>query len=435
MPLISFNSLALSEALLAAVDRLAYSQPTSVQTQAIPIALEKQDLLVSAATGSGKTLAFLLPVLHQLISLPIQKTGVVRALILAPTRELAAQITDCCQSLIEATELKAGLITGGVDYKRQQSLLRNHCDLVVATPGRLLEHLQQNADCLNRVEFLVLDEADRMLDMGFRDDVLAIAGQCRQNRQTLLFSATLMHYGVLKMADQVLRNYKTLALNSRHSSFANIDQQIILADDNDHKQKLLLWLLDHEKFDKALIFTNTKSTADSLLGPLRGQGFRIGVLHSDKDQQERSRLLSLYRAGGLNILLATDLAARGLDVPGINLVVNFDMPRNAIDYVHRIGRTGRVNEQGLTIGLVKNNEWNLMAGIERFLKQHFTRRIIQELAGFYQGPKKLKSSGKAAGSKAKKAVKKPALEKIKVRSRDKKNIGKRRQPTKSSHES
>ncbi|NOT11062.1 MAG: DEAD/DEAH box helicase [Methylococcaceae bacterium] len=423
----TFASLSISEPLLEAIEKLGYTQPKPVQLQAIPVALDNRDLLVSAETGSGKTVAFLLSVLQQIISQPQANTGV-RALILAPTRELAAQINECCQALIEFTDLNVGLITGGADFKQQQTRLKKTSDIIIATPGRLLEHLDQNPHSLNQIEFLVLDEADRMLDMGFSEDVLTIAEHCNQNKQTLLFSATLMNYGVIKIADKILKNYKTLALNTRHDSYDNIEQQIVLADDNDHKIKLLAWLLGNETYDKALIFTNTRLSADSLQGPLRGQKLRVGVLHGNMDQKDRNRIMALYREGVINILIATDLAARGLDVQGINLVVNFDIPRNGIDYIHRIGRTGRADAQGLTIALVKHTEWNLMSSIERFLRQNFIRRSIKELAGSYQGPKKLKSSGKAVGSKQKADAKKPTPIKVKIRDRDKKNIGKRRVP-------
>ena len=220
-----------------------------------------------------------------------------------------------------------------------------------------------------------------------------------------------------------------VALNSLHDKHGNIEQQIVLADDSEHKQKLLAWLLLNETYDKALVFTNTKIQADSLRGPLRGQKLRVGVLHGDMDQKDRNRVLELYTQGEINILIATDVAARGLDVKGIDLVINFDMPRTGIDYIHRIGRTGRADELGLAIALVKSTEWNLMAGIERFLKQKFKRRTIKEMEGKYKGPKKLKASGKAAGSKTKKEPKKEAVKKAKERHRDRKNIGKRRVPS------
>jgi ATP-dependent RNA helicase SrmB len=424
----SFRQLALGETLQNAIAQMGYIQPTPVQQSAIPPILAGKDLLVSAETGSGKTAAFLLPVLQNLLNKPSTLFGT-RALILTPTRELASQIYQSCLQLAEFTDLKIGLITGGEDFKRQQGVLRRNAHIIIATPGRLKEQLNQNGPDFSHLETLVLDEADRMLDMGFSDDVLSIARHCNHDRQTLLFSATLTHYGVIKMADKVLKQHQVIALNTLHDGHNNIEQQIVLADDNDHKQRLLGWLLANDPYDKALIFTNTRMKAIELEAPLRQKNIRVAVLHGEMDQYERKRVMNLFREGIVNVLVSTDLAARGLDVKGINLVVNFDVPRNGIDYIHRIGRTGRADEQGVTIALVKSTEWNLMAAIQRFLKQVFIKRTIKELQGSYQGPKKVKSSGKAVGAKKKKEenTKKPA-EKIKVRHRDKKNIGKRRVP-------
>jgi len=424
----SFSSLSLDEQLLSAVKKLGFEQPTPVQLQSIPLALEHKDLLVSAETGSGKTAAFLLPTLHHLLTLPSGKSGV-RALILTPTRELAQQIFKHCQQLTEFTDLKTGLITGGDDFRLQQNMLRRNTEIVIATPGRVLELMEQEIPDFSNLEVLILDEADRMLDMGFSEDVLTIANSCNAQRQTLLFSATLTHFGVIKMADRVLKNHEVVALNTLHDGHRNIEQQIVLADDNDHKLKLLTWLLQNETYDKALVFTNSRIQADALRGPLRGQKLRVGVLHGEMDQKDRNRMMELFREGEVKVMLATDLAARGLDIKGINLVINFDVPRNGINYIHRIGRTGRVDELGLTIALVKHTEWNLMSGIERFLKQKFKHRNIKELEGKYKGPKKLKASGKATGGKKKIEPKKAAVEKVKIRDRDKKNVGKRRVPT------
>jgi ATP-dependent RNA helicase SrmB len=423
-----FSDLSLAETLLAAVKKMGYQHPTPVQRQAIPPALEHKDLLVSAETGSGKTAAFLLPMLHHLLTLPSTKFGT-RALILAPTRELARQTFTQCQQLTEGTDLKVGLITGGDDFKHQQGVIRRNAQILISTPGRLLELMEQDAPDFTHLEVLILDEADRMLDMGFSEAVLAIANRCSAQRQTLLFSATLTHYGVIKIADKVLKNHQIIALNTLHDGHSNIQQQLVLADNDDHKQKLLAWLLLNEKYDKALVFTNTRIKADELRGPLRGQKLRVGVLHGDMDQQDRNRMMELFRDGTINIVVATDLAARGLDVKGINLVINFDVPRNGIDYIHRIGRTGRADEQGLTIALVNHTEWNVMSGIQRFLKQAFARRTIKELEAKYKGPKKVKASGKAAGVKKKIEPKKAVVEKVKIRHRDKKNVGKRRAPS------
>jgi len=423
-----FTSFVLAEPLLQAVKKIGFEHPTPVQEQAIPLALAYKDLLVSAKTGSGKTVAFLLPLLQRLLNSRSTLFGT-RALILSPTRELARQTFEQCQQLIEFTELKVGLITGGEDFKQHQSLLRRNFEIIVATPGRLVELMNQESGDFTHLEVLVLDEADRMLDMGFSEDVLNIVSHCNAARQTLLFSATLTHFGVIRIADKILTNHKVVALNTLQDGHTNITQQIILADDNDHKQKLLAWLLLNDTYDKALIFTNSRLQADALQGPLRGKKLRVGVLHGEMEQKDRNRTMILFREGVINIIVATDLAARGLDVSGINLVVNFDVPRNGIDYIHRIGRTGRADELGTTIALVKHTEWNLMSSIERFLKQNFIRRTIKELAAKYQGPKKLKASGKAVGSKSTVEPKKAEVVKVKVRLRDKKNVGKRRVPT------
>jgi len=254
----SFSQLALDDALQAAITKLGFTQPTPVQQLAIPPALAGKDLLVSAETGSGKTAAFLLPTFQNLLNKPTSLFGT-RALVLSPTRELASQIFLQCLQLAEFTEIKIGLITGGEDYKQQQGVLRRNADIIIATPGRLLGQIKQQSADFSHMEVLILDEADRMLDMGFNDDVLKIAGYCNPERQTLLFSATLTHYGVIKIADKVLKQHQVIALNTLHDGHSNIEQQIVLADDNDHKQRLLAWLLINDSYDKALIFTNTRN--------------------------------------------------------------------------------------------------------------------------------------------------------------------------------
>ena len=293
---LSFSSLSLAEPLLRAVKKLGFEQPTPVQQQAIPLALVHKDLLVSAETGSGKTAAFLLPTLHHLLTLSSGKPGT-RALILAPTRELAQQIFKQCQQLIEFTDLTVGIITGGDDFRLQQNMLRRNTELVIATPGRVLELMEQEIPNFSNLEILILDEADRMLDMGFSEDVLTITKSCNTDRQTLLFSATLTHFGVIKMADKILKDHKVVALNTLHDGHRNIEQQIVVADDNDHKQKLLAWLLLNETYDKALVFTNSRIQADLLRGPLRGQKLRVGVLHGEMDQKDRNRMMQLFREG------------------------------------------------------------------------------------------------------------------------------------------
>jgi superfamily II DNA/RNA helicase len=422
-----FSDFHLHTTLEQALVKRSFDLPTPVQQQTIPRILTGENFLVSAKTGSGKTLAFLLPTLHRLMTHSNNSLGV-RALILVPTRELAKQIYLECQQLLEMSHLSVGLITGGEDFKKQTRLLVTGTPVIIATPGRLLELLTQAFEPFTHVETFILDEADRMLDMGFSDDVLTIARHCPQNRQSLLFSATLTHLGVLKMAEKLLQKYALIALNSLHDELPHIQQQILLADDNVHKQKVLSWLLEHETYDKALVFTNSRLQADKLADPLRNQGLRVVALHGEMDQKERQRVMKLYREGIVTVLIATDLAARGLDIKGVSLVINYEVPRNGITYLHRIGRTGRSDQTGITITLVKHTEWNLMKGIERFLRQQFHLRVIDAIAGKFSGPSKIKNSGKMSGASKKLVAKKEKSVKIKHRHRDKKNVGKRRLP-------
>lgn len=421
----------LNERLLKALDKLGFNQPTDVQKQSIPLAMAGKDLLVSAETGSGKTAAFLLPTLHRLMACDAPNTGT-RALVLVPTRELARQVAKDCQTLASFSAIKVGLIIGREDFKYQKTLFRKNPEVIVATPGRLMEHLDQGTPDFKDLEVLILDEADRMLDMGFGDDVLKIAALSNPQRQTLLFSATMRQKGLKHMTDQVLREPEHLMLSTVRDPHQSIRQQIVLADDNNHKQKLLLSLLSTEDYDKALVFTNTRAKADLLGTELFKSEIRSGVLHGEMEQEHRNRVVERLRTGHINVLIASDVAARGLDIKGIDLVINYDMARTGDDYTHRIGRTGRAGEEGLAIAFINPTEWNLMASIEHYLGQRFEHRVIKGLEAEYTGPKKLKSSGKAAGSRkkkeAKKEAKKGASNKAKVRKRDTKKVGKRRTP-------
>ena len=429
-----FSELGLHERLLKAIEKQEFSEPTPVQVKAVPIALEGKDLLVSAETGSGKTAAFLLPMLHQLLDENAPNSAT-RALILLPTRELARQVMKHCNDLISFTHLKIGLITGGADFKYQRAILRKNPEIVIATPGRLVEHLSHKTIELGDLEVLVLDEADRMLDMGFSEDMLKITEACNSEKQTLLLSATLNHAGVTKIAKTVLKTPEKIILNRVKDGHDNIHQQIVLADDVKHKQELLVRLLGQESFDKALVFSNTRDQTAGISGFLQYHKIRTAALHGEMEQVERNRVMDLLRRGHIDVLVCTDVAARGLDVKGIDLVVNFDMPRSGDDHVHRIGRTGRAGAQGLAISLINASEWNLMSSIERYLKVEFERRVVKGLEGKYKGPKKLKASGKAAGKKkpanSKKigAGKRDDENKGKQRHRDRKSVGKRRVPS------
>ncbi|TWI50977.1 superfamily II DNA/RNA helicase [Pseudomonas duriflava] len=397
-----FSDFDLHERLLKALDTLKFSEPTPVQAAAIGPALDGRDLRVTARTGSGKTAAFVLPILHRLLSEPKTQAGA-RVLMLLPTRELAQQTLKEVERFAQFTFIKAGLITGGEGFKEQAAALRKNPEIVIGTPGRLIEHLNTGNLELDDVEILVLDEADRMLDMGFSEDVLKLADACSaEPRQTLLFSATSGGNGLRTVIEHVLHEPEVLMLDRTGELNEAVTQQIITADDVAHKERLLQWLLAHETYRKAIVFTNTRVQADRLGGVLTASNLKVFVLHGDKDQKDRKLAMERLKQGAVSVLVATDVAARGLDVEGMDLVINFDMPRSGDEYVHRIGRTGRAGEAGMAISLICHNDWNLMSSIERYLKLRFERRVVQPLKGTYQGPKKLKASGKAASTKKKK---------------------------------
>lgn len=404
-----FSQFALHERLLKAVAELNFVEPTPVQVAAIPPALEGRDLRVTAQTGSGKTAAFVLPLLNRLIG-PARPRVDIRAIILLPTRELAQQTLKEVERFSRYTFIKAGLITGGEDFKVQAAMLRKVPDILIGTPGRLLEHLNAGNLDLAQVEVIVLDEADRMLDMGFAEDVNRLCDLCPAQRQTLLFSATTGGAGLRDMIAKVLKDPAHLMVNNVSDLSESVKQQIITADHNAHKEAIVQWLLANETYRKAIVFTNTRSMADRIYGHLVAKDFKVFVLHGEKDQKDRKLAIERLKQGAAKILVATDVAARGLDVDGLDLVINFDLPRSGDEYVHRVGRTGRAGNEGLAISLICHGDWNLMSSIERYLKQNFERRVIKEVKGTYSGPKKLKASGKAAGVKKKKADKdkKPA---------------------------
>ena len=400
-----FSQFALHERLLKAVAELNFVEPTPVQAAAIPLALQGRDLRVTAQTGSGKTAAFVLPLLNRLVDLRARRVEI-RALILLPTRELAQQTLKEVQRFSQFTYVKSGLVTGGEDFKEQAALMRKVPDVLIGTPGRLLEHLNAGNLDLSHVQVLVLDEADRMLDMGFAEDMERLCKECENREQTLLFSATTGGAALRDIIGKVLKDPEHLMLNSISQLSEGTRQQVITADHDQHKEQIVQWLLANETYQKAIIFTNTRVLADRIYGHLVAKDVKAFVLHGEKDQKDRKLAIERFKQGGSKVLVATDVAARGLDIDGLDLVINFDMPRSGDEYVHRIGRTGRAGAEGLAISLICHNDWNLMSSIERYLKQQFERRVIKEVKGTYSGPKKVKASGKAAGTKKKKVEKK-----------------------------
>jgi superfamily II DNA/RNA helicase len=361
----SFSTLGLDVSLLENLARLGYAEPTPVQRAAIPAVLAGGDLLVSSQTGSGKTAAFVLPALQRLRE-PAKRDGKgPRLLVLTPTRELAMQVQKATHGYCSGQKLLTACLVGGVPFGKQLAQVRKPVDIVIATPGRLKDHLDRGSLELARVELLVLDEADRMLDMGFQEDIDAIVARAPGERQTLLFSATLA--GVVgRLAARVTRNPQRVEVARREETKPDITQHALLADDEAHKDRMLDSLLREVEVTQALVFTAMKRTAAGLTLALQGKGFTAGALHGDMPQNERTRTLNRLREGRMRVLVATDVAARGIDVPGINLVVNYDAPRLAQDYVHRIGRTGRAGRAGIAVTFLGHEDRHLVRQIERF---------------------------------------------------------------------
>ncbi|HWI35641.1 MAG TPA: DEAD/DEAH box helicase [Burkholderiales bacterium] len=374
----SFSSLGLDSSLLNNLERLGYAEPTPVQREAIPAALSGGDLLVSSQTGSGKTAAFVLPGLQRLRT-PARSAGKgPRMLVLAPTRELAMQVQKATHGYCSGQKLLTALLVGGMPFGLQLAQVRKGPDIVIATPGRLKDHLDRGSVELARVELLVLDEADRMLDMGFQEEIDAIIARIPTERQTLLFSATLS--GVTgKLAARVTRNPKRIEITQREQAKADIAQHGLVADNAEHKNRMLDRLLNEAEVDQALVFTAMKRTAAELTSALLVKGFTAGALHGDMHQKERTRTLNRVRDGSLRVLVATDVAARGIDVPGINLVVNYDAPRVAEEYVHRIGRTGRAGRAGVAVTFLGRDDRHLVRHIERLTGSRMSMMEIEGL--------------------------------------------------------
>ena len=364
----SFESLGLAAPLLSALKKSGFTEPTAVQASSIPQALEGHDLMVSAQTGSGKTAAFMLPALNRIINQPATQRGV-SVLVLAPTRELAMQVGQATKAYAaHCKDLRVAVVVGGMPYGAQLKALSRRVDVLVATPGRLMDHLQAKRVKLNTVHTLVLDEADRMLDMGFIDDIQRIVARTPDSRQTLLFSATL-DGTVAKLAAEMMRQPVSIEVSTPKQNHANITQALLYADNNEHKQRLLDHLLRDASLDQAIVFTATKRGADELAQHLSDEGFAAAALHGDMNQRQRTRTLGLLQRRRLRILVATDVAARGIDVQGITHAINYDLPMQAEDYTHRIGRTGRAGNDGLAFTLANVSERGKVRRIEHFIGQ------------------------------------------------------------------
>ncbi len=369
----SFQQLGLSAELLRAVGEQGYERPTPVQKQAIPAILEGRDMLAGAQTGTGKTAGFTLPLLQLLNETPTAKgqPRFVRALILTPTRELAAQVHESVTTYGKYLPLRASAIFGGVGMGPQVDRLRRGVDILVATPGRLLDHVQQKTLDLSRVEIFVLDEADRMLDMGFIHDVRRIIKLLPPRRQNLLFSATFSEE-IRTLSAQILHQPAEVEVARRNAAAETVSQRVFPIE-KDRKRELLSYLVGSGNWQQVLVFVRTKHGADRLGRQLERDGIRAAVLHGDKSQGARTRALADFKSGGVAVLVATDIAARGLDIDQLPHVVNFELPNVPEDYVHRIGRTGRAGASGEALSLVCAEEVKQLAAIERLLKREIPR--------------------------------------------------------------
>ena len=375
----SFENLGLVPTLLSAVSKAGFTTPTAVQASAVPQALAGHDLMVSAQTGSGKTAAFMLPALNRIAQMPANKGSGVQVLVLTPTRELAMQVAEATKLYgAHIKDLRTAVVVGGMPYGAQLKALSRRVDVLVATPGRLIDHLQARRVDLSTVHTLVLDEADRMLDMGFIEDIETIVASTPKTRQTLLFSATL-DGSIARLASQMMRDPQRIEVSGHKEKHSNITQSLLYADDHNHKMRLLDHLLRDATLDQAIVFTSTKRGADDLADRLSEQGFTAAALHGDMNQRQRTRTLGLLQKGKLRILVATDVAARGIDVQGISHAINYDLPMQPEDYTHRIGRTGRAGNNGLAFTLATHSERHKIRRIEHFIGQPIPSEVIEGL--------------------------------------------------------
>lgn len=374
---VTFNTLGLAAPLLKAIDETGYTTPTPIQAQAIPLALAGGDLMAGAQTGTGKTAAFSLPLLQQLLAHANTSTSPakhpVRALVLVPTRELAIQVEESVKTYAKHTGLRSLVVYGGVDIKTQTPHLKTGIEVLVATPGRLLDHVEQKTVALGQVQILVLDEADRMLDMGFMPDLKRILALLPKQRQTLMFSATFS-IEIKKLSDAFLNNPQLIEVARSNATNDNVRQEAYTVSTSD-KQAFLVQLLKTQAANQVIVFTKTKLTASRLSRALQKEGISADAIHGDKSQKERIEALDAFKAGTVSALVATDVAARGLDISELPMVINYEIPSAPEDYVHRIGRTGRAGASGVAISLICGEEEKYFAEIEKLIKKNIPKQV------------------------------------------------------------
>lgn len=398
-----FQSLGLSSSLLSTLEKLGFKQPTEVQKQAIPHVLEGKDVLAGAQTGTGKTAAFGLPILHKLLeseSTRDPQSNDVRALVLVPTRELAQQVFDNITLYAQDTDIKVVTAYGGTSMNVQTRNLHQGCDILIATPGRLIDHLFCKNINLLKTDYLVLDEADRMLDMGFMPDIKRILSRCSEERQTMFFSATF-DKRIKTIAYKMLSEPVEVQVTPSNSTAETV-KQMVYPVDKKRKAELLAYLIGSRNWQQVLVFTKTKQGSDALAKELKLDGIKAASINGDKSQGARQKALDDFKSGKIRALIATDVAARGLDIQQLEQVVNFDMPYKAEDYVHRIGRTGRAGKEGFAVSLMSRDEEYLLEAIERLLDsklppewlQGFEPSLIEEIEPDRSPRRKGRSSDK-----------------------------------------
>jgi superfamily II DNA/RNA helicase len=370
---VQFSDFGLAPSIIQAVTELGYREPTPIQAQAIPVVMTGQDVMGAAQTGTGKTAGFALPILHRLLPLASTSTSParhpVRALMLAPTRELADQIYQNVREYARHTPLRTAVVFGGVDMKPQTLALRQGCELLIATPGRLLDHVEQRSVNLSQVQILVLDEADRMLDMGFLPDIQRIINLLSKDRQNLMFSATFSGE-IRKLAESFLKSPQLIEVARRNALAENITQTVYRVATPEHKRAAVGKLIRDHGISQVIVFSNTKIGAGRLARQLERDGLVAAAIHGDKTQQERLKTLDDFKQGRVSVLVATDVAARGLDIAELPAVINYDLPYSPEDYVHRIGRTGRAGASGIALSLMTgSNDDRLLADIEKLTKR------------------------------------------------------------------
>jgi superfamily II DNA/RNA helicase len=389
----SFTSLALDKSLTNALKALGYDEATPIQLKAIPAILAGKDIMAGAQTGTGKTAAFALPILQKLMA-KLPENRPVRALVLAPTRELAQQVYKSFVSYAENTELNIAVAYGGVSINPQITALNKGADVLVATPGRLLDHIINGSLALTELEFLVFDEADRMLDMGFKDEIDRILNRVPLKRQTLLFSATFDD-AIFKLSKNLLTDPELIEVSERNAAASKVEQ-ILYTVDSDRKRELTSFLIGSKNWKQVLIFTRTKVTADALAKEMCKDGIKTQSIHGDKSQGAREKALAEFKEGKTRALVATDVASRGLDIADLNYVINYELPYIAEDYIHRIGRTGRAGNEGLAVSLMSPSEEWLLEAVEKVLD---TRLLQQWYPGYEPDLTKTEKPARKGGQK------------------------------------